>query len=302
LTGLILVAGFLGAGKTTLMKRMIRHYQDKKLRVIVNEFGRQGTDGALLRELGSAVSEICDGSIFCACRVKEFEDALKNAVSEKADMVLVESSGFSDPVSIRSIINSLHGLKYKGCVTLAGADSVKKVSETSRIVSRQLGISDLIVLNRCDCVEKFEQDGVQDFLKIRYPFTPIVPTVQSEINMALIDGLVPKDSLTESPHARDLALRKITIRISPEMSSRSLTDFIRLFAEDSLRIKGLIQLRDGVFLTDCVGPYVQVSAYEGLQGKAADSLNVLASTAMDLDGSLKAACAVYQSFIREVIE
>ena len=302
MTRLILVTGFLGAGKTTLMKRMIRHFQGKKLRVIVNEFGREGTDGALLRRLGSAVSEICDGSIFCACRVKEFEDALKNAEAEEADMVLVESSGFSDPVSIRTIINSLDGLKYKGCVTLAGADSIRKVSTTSRIVSRQLGISDLTILNRCDCVEKNDLSAVQDFLKRRYPLTPIVPTVRSEIDMALIDRLVPSDSQTEAPHARDLTLRKITIRISPEMSSRSLTAFIRLFAEDSLRVKGLIQLKDGVFLADCVGPFVNVSAAAGLQGEAAGSLNVLASAAMDLDGSLKAACAMYQSYIREVIE
>ena len=302
MTGLILVAGFLGAGKTTLMKRMIRHYQDKKLRVIVNEFGREGTDGALLSEMGSAVHEICDGSIFCACRVKEFEDALTSAAAEEADLVLVESSGFSDPVSIRSIINSLDGLLYKGCVTLAGADSIRKVSKTSRIVSRQLGISDLIILNRCDCVEKSDLTAVQEFLKRRYPLTPIVPAVRSAVDMALIDRLAPSDSQTEAPHARDLTLRKITIRIGPEMSSQSLTAFIRLFAEDSLRVKGIIQLKDGVFLADCVGPFVNVSAAAGLQGKAAGSLNVLASTAMDLDGSLKAACAMYQSFIREVIE
>ena len=302
MTGLILVAGFLGAGKTTLMKRMIRHYQDKKLRVIVNEFGREGTDGALLRQLGSAVREICDGSIFCACRVKEFEDALTSAAAEEADLVLVESSGFSDPVSIRSIINSLDGLLYKGCVTLAGADSIRKVSVTSRIVSRQLGISDLILLNRCDCVEKSELTAVQEFLKRRYPLTPIVPAVRSEIDMTLIDRLVPSDGQTDIPHARDLTLRKITIRISPEMNRQSLTAFIRLFAEDSLRVKGIIQLQDGVFLADCVGPFVNVSTAAGFKGEAGSSLNVLASAAMDLDGSLKAACAMYQSFIREVIE
>lgn len=302
MTEMILVAGFLGAGKTTLMKRMIRHYQDKKLRVIVNEFGREGTDGTLLRELGSVVSEICDGSIFCACRVKEFEDALTSAAAEEADLVLVESSGFSDPVPIRSIIKSLDSLLYKGCVTLAGADSIRKVSATSRIVSRQLGISDLIILNRCDCVEKNDLTAVQEFLKRRYPLTPIVPTVRSEIDMTLIDRLVPSDGQTEAPHARDLTLRKITIRVSPEMSSQSLTAFIRVFAEDSLRVKGIIQLQDGVFLADCVGPFVNVSAAAGLQGEAAGSLNVLATAAMDLDGSLKAACAMYQRFIREVIE
>lgn len=299
---LLLLAGFLGAGKTTLMMRLIKHYSDKKLHIIVNEFGRKGTDGALLRELSDAVSEISNGSIFCACRVKEFEDALHKALEERAQMILVESSGFSDPVSIRSIIAGIPGLNYRGCVTLAGADSVEKVSATSRIATRQLGISDLIVLNRADCVSAEELDKTRQFLRQRYPFTQLVSAVQADIDLKLLDALQPGQGELTPVHERDLSLRNILIELSPQMTQSNLTAFLRQFAEDALRVKGILRLNDGVFLVDCVGPFVSVQAADELAHQADNSLNVLSSTAMDLDASLQPALTLYQNFVLKVIE
>lgn len=302
MTRLTLVAGFLGAGKTTLMKRLIAHHQGGKLRVIVNEFGRHGMDGTLLRELGAAVSEINDGSIFCACRVKEFEDALKTAVLEGADRVLVESSGFSDPVSIRGIIQSIPGLAYQGCVTLAGADSVLKVSQTSRIASRQLGIADLILLNRCDRVSEEQKAEALRFLKERYPLTRILPTVQAEIDPGLLDALAPTDAPTEAPHARDLSLRKLSLTISPDTDPRSLEGILRLVAEESLRVKGILRLHDGPYLVDCVGPAVSLLPHAGKPEDAGSALTVLASASAGLDGALDAARRLYGHFLLEVTE
>lgn len=74
---LYLITGFLGAGKTTFLKNFARQFAGRRLRLIINEFGRAGVDGTLLRELDAALDEISNGSIFCACRLDQFEAALE---------------------------------------------------------------------------------------------------------------------------------------------------------------------------------------------------------------------------------
>ncbi|MBR4442979.1 MAG: cobalamin biosynthesis protein CobW, partial [Clostridia bacterium] len=103
-TDLILVTGFLGAGKTTLIARLLAMYRGERIHLIVNEFGRAAVDGALLAGLGASMDEIVNGSIFCACRLDEFESALDRAQAEGPDRIIVEASGLSDPTAIRYLL------------------------------------------------------------------------------------------------------------------------------------------------------------------------------------------------------
>lgn len=100
---LYLITGFLGAGKTTFLKNFARQFAGRRLRLIINEFGRAGVDGTLLRELDAALDEISNGSIFCACRLDQFEAALEQAAADAPDVVLVEASGLADPTNVRRV-------------------------------------------------------------------------------------------------------------------------------------------------------------------------------------------------------
>ena len=64
---LYLITGFLGAGKTTFLKQFMKQFSSERMHIIVNEFGKEGIDGELLSELGIALDEINNGSIFCSC-------------------------------------------------------------------------------------------------------------------------------------------------------------------------------------------------------------------------------------------
>ena len=99
-----LITGFLGSGKTTFIKNIIKALSNKRIYLIINEFGKEGIDGSLLKELGSTIAEINNGSIFCVCRINQFEESLDAAVDDKPDIILAEASGLSDPTNIRKII------------------------------------------------------------------------------------------------------------------------------------------------------------------------------------------------------
>ena len=113
---LYLITGFLGAGKTTFLKNFARQFAGRRLRLIINEFGRAGVDGTLLRELDAALDEISNGSIFCACRLDQFEAALEQAAADAPDVVLVEASGLADPTNVRRVLAQFPAVSYQGSV------------------------------------------------------------------------------------------------------------------------------------------------------------------------------------------
>ena len=90
---LYLVTGFLGAGKTTFLKRFLRLFAGQKIQLIVNEFGKEGVDGALLADLGAYLQEISGGSVFCSCRLDQFEKVLRESSHLNADVILVLKDG-----------------------------------------------------------------------------------------------------------------------------------------------------------------------------------------------------------------
>ena len=69
--------------------------------MIVNEFGKVGVDGELLQKMGACLDEITNGSIFCSCRLDQFEQSLMDALKNNPDVILVETSGLSDPTNIK---------------------------------------------------------------------------------------------------------------------------------------------------------------------------------------------------------
>ena len=79
---LYLITGFLGAGKTTFLKKFVTLFQGQKLALIVNEFGKEGVDGALLSTLGIALSEINNGSIFVPAGWTSLRKCLKTQYSK----------------------------------------------------------------------------------------------------------------------------------------------------------------------------------------------------------------------------
>ena len=105
-----LVTGFLGSGKTTFLKTIINNnINERKIAIIQNEFAPANIDGEDLKQLGKPfdILEINNGSVFCVCLLGEFITALKAFIeTENPDLVILESSGLSDPIAISEILQS----------------------------------------------------------------------------------------------------------------------------------------------------------------------------------------------------
>ena len=130
MTKIDIFSGFLGAGKTTLIRKLIAEaYGGEKLVLIENEFGEIGIDGGFLKEAGIEITEMNSGCICCSL-VGNFKEALHKVIEQYApDRILIEPSGvgkLSDVIrAVDGVAAELEGVKLNSFTTVADAGKVK---------------------------------------------------------------------------------------------------------------------------------------------------------------------------------
>ena len=102
-----MLTGFLGAGKTTLLQKILEEYSDQKIGVLINEFGAVSIDSELVEGEGIDMTELSNGSIFCACLKDKFVEALIELSGKDIDYLFIEASGLADPANMEDILSGL---------------------------------------------------------------------------------------------------------------------------------------------------------------------------------------------------
>lgn len=298
---LYLITGFLGAGKTTFLRHFVSLFQGDKIRLIINEFGEVGLDGTLLADLQAMMQEISGGSVFCACRLDQFEKALHQCGEDET--ILVEASGLSDPTGVRKLFSQTDRfphIAYMGGICLADAVRFPKLYATARTCVRQLAASDVVLLNKIDRATPEQLNRTRELILGQRPEIPIIETSYGKIPEDFLEIL--KKSQTgdrqELPQIMDLTTRRLTVKISPEISSYDLQMFIRMFAENTFRVKGLIQTRDrGLLAADCVGNVVSLEPVSQADPDKCGILTVLSGAKMPVYKAVKEACSWYPAYV-----
>ena len=305
---LYLITGFLGAGKTTFLKNFIRLFAGQKIQFIVNEFGQEGVDGALLDGLGAYLEEISGGSVFCSCRLDQFEKVLRESAQINADVILVEASGLSDPTGVRKLFSQTDRfphIDYEGAICLVDAVRFPKLYATARTCVKQLASSDIAVVNKIDRTSADQLTQTLDLIRGQRPEMPVIQTSFGEVDSGILDMLSKAKKIPgkDMPLTADLTLRKMMISISPEITSYELQKFIEMFAEDAFRVKGFINTTDGLRMADCVGNVVSIKSCEGLTvpPERIGWLNVLSGAGMPIHKAVKEASKWYQKYIIEIV-
>lgn len=299
---LYLITGFLGAGKTTFLRNFLSLFPGKKIRLIINEFGKEGIDGALLSDLHVLMDEISGGSVFCACRLDQFEKALH--ACGKDETIFVEASGLSDPTGVRRLFSQtarFPEIEYMGGICLADAVRFPKVYATARTCIRQIAASDLVLLNKTDLATKEQTEAVRTLILGQRPDMPILETSFGKIPDNFLNLLAESQQgdRENQPLISDLSTRRITVHLSTEISAYELEKFIEMFAEETYRVKGLVKTRDqGLVLADCVGNVVSVKkADTSVPDRGKNFLNILSGAKMPAYTAVKLACKWYEPYI-----
>lgn len=310
MTKLYLITGFLGSGKTTFLHNLVRLFPDRRLAIVVNEFGRVGVDGALLSDLEAELVEINNGSIFCSCRVEQFEDGLSSllALDQPPEIIFVEASGLSDPTAVRSILSQsgkFGTLEYAGAICLLDAARFQKVWQTARVCRMQLAVADLVLINKCDLASPELLREIRSAAEAQKPGRPVYETSFGRIEPEWLEEMgrpLPDEGLAEI-HTRDITLQKLTLELRGFDLGRAEA-FLKMFAGDAYRVKGVLALPEGLYLADCVGPLVELKPFTPAESgpePETDRLTVLFGNGLPAKKSIRAAVPHFPDCTVEIL-
>jgi len=200
MTKIDIYSGFLGAGKTTLIKKMISEgYQGQKLVLIENEFGEIGIDGGFLQEAGINITEMNSGCICCSL-VGDFGKALEKVISEyHPDRVIIEPSGVGKLSDVIGAVEKVTGHDVELGYTVAVADAGKVklyMKNFGEFYNNQVETASTIVLSRTDAIPQAKLDAAVALLREHNAQATVVTTPWNDLTGAqLIEAMEGQASL-----------------------------------------------------------------------------------------------------------
>ncbi len=182
-----IITGFLGSGKTTLLNNLIKKYPNKNFAIIENEVGEMGIDGGLIMGLKDTVFELANGCICCSLN-NDFQKTLLDLLNGPWDInhLLIETTGIADPDTIikpffSSPFIRIH-FELDSVIGLADAKNLDETLDEHPEVRKQLSLSDIVLLNKTDIVEKEYVDTLSGMMTAINPAARIFPVTYSDIS------------------------------------------------------------------------------------------------------------------------
>ena len=190
MTKVDIYSGFLGAGKTTLIKKMIGEaYAGQKLVLIENEFGEIGIDGGFLQDAGIEITEMNSGCICCSL-VGDFSKALEQVIAQyHPDRILIEPSGVGKLSDVKGAVEKVlsHEVELGNLVTVADAGKCKMYMKNfGEFYNNQVETAGTIILSRTDSISEEKLHTCLELLKGKNPEAVIVTTPWDQLTGAQI--------------------------------------------------------------------------------------------------------------------
>ncbi|WP_374118488.1 CobW family GTP-binding protein, partial [Streptomyces sp. 8L] len=308
----LLLTGFLGAGKTTVLNHLLRESRGTRIGVVVNDFGAIEIDAMTVAgQVGSSMVSLGDGCLCCAVDASELDAYLDRLTAPGLgiDVVVIEASGLAEPRElVRMLLASDNPrVRYGGLVEVVDAAEYEAVRERHPSLERQLAVADLVVLNKADRAGEEGLAKVAAAVANAAPGTPAVAVSYGRLDPGLLldrrprgesfgqlsfeDVLAPEDHGSHLHAAYD----------STEFSSRRPMDPRRLMAFLDARPEGLYRIKGYVdfgaadpgnrYALHAVGRFLRFTPEPWAAGEECATRLVLIGMDMDGEGLTRALTA-----------
>lgn len=202
MTKITIFSGFLGAGKTTLIKKLIAEgYKGEKLVLIENEFGQIGIDGGFLQDAGVEITEMNSGCICCSL-VGDFGKALEKVLADYApDRILIEPSGVGKLSDVIRAVQNIdaHDVVLDGFTTVVDAKKYKMYMKNfGEFFDNQITYASCLILSHTGGLSQEKLDDCVKSLREKNPVAPIVTTDWDKLTgQQLVDAMTQKNTLDD---------------------------------------------------------------------------------------------------------
>jgi len=260
-----IITGFLGVGKTTMLTNTVKKYfGDKKVAIVVNEFGDIGIDGDVLSNVYSEVLEISEGCICCQL-AQEFESGVLEIIGKyEPEIIFVETSGASEPFPIFMSMQNL-GISVEGVICVIDSKNLDSYKDNST-AQYQIGGSNIMVLNKTDLVTPEELEVTkQEVIKIKNQFniknTMTGATVfnnfvineaeQGLVNKEVFDGVFRIEEIVQMAqdyqhpdHTTEDAITQKVAYLKEDINFQDVDTILNNIPKSIYRVKGVVKVKD----------------------------------------------------------
>jgi len=259
----VVVSGFLGSGKTTLVRHLLDDARrcGTRVAVVSNEFGELGIDQALLGKGGEAFVELEGGCVCCKLSDELLETLQEIWERVRPERLIVETSGVALPSEVQLCF-------WREPVSLWVAEdmAVVVVSAEQLLAARELGATfeaqvssaDLLLLNKVDLVPAAELAQLESALREIEPDAPLLRTLYGKLDPVLLfppEPRGPRARPAPSPHRHE-SFESEEIALEDGMAPDVLREALR--GQEALRVKGFVRTSEGLRLVQGVGPRIEL--------------------------------------------
>lgn len=256
------VGGYLGAGKTTLINRLLAGDHGRRLAVLVNDFGDVNIDRDLIDYHDGATVGLTNGCVCCSI-ADALGDGLDQvlALDPQPEQIVVEASGVADPAKIAAYGRGWPGCRLDSVLVVADAETIRARSTdrfVGELVVRQLAAADVIVVTKCDLVDPSQVAAVARWAS-SVAGCPIVPVHRGAVDAELfLDPRSPRPAPAPEPKPggdrpgrrsnpepeAGRLFESATLRIGEPLRRKALERALATWPDSIVRVKGFACLEE----------------------------------------------------------
>lgn len=243
----VVVAGFLGAGKTTLMRHLLTANHGMKIAALVNDFAALNIDAALIANVTGDTTALDNGCICCSLSggvARALADI--SARDDTVDAVLVEASGVSDPAGIGHVAAAVDGVSLDCIVTVVDAAEAGEATAWDDLLTTQVAPANLVLLNKTDLVTPQQVDTLVAQLTVLAPRAQILRTSHCAVPPVVIFEAASAPKLDGAPGSgqHDHGFSTMLLSATQPIERSELEAVLNNMPSGVLRIKGFVRLAE----------------------------------------------------------
>ena len=264
---IFLVTGFLGAGKTTLIRHLLTSeiQGPKKMAVLVNEVGRIGIDGTLLSGQNVDIVELTSGCICCTMKTDFVRALVEIHDRVDPDLLVVEATGVAQPGDILELLfesDMREFCRIRSLVTVVDAEFFEARDLLGPFYNNQIRSADTLLLNKVDLVNAEALQKVEDSIRELNPEARTIHTQFCRVHPSMLLGGDVKNpgrhlhGLREHGHVQDMGFQTFSFEDTHPVDREKLVQFLETLPPNLFRLKGWVRFPDDTaFLDLAAGRY-----------------------------------------------